>query len=215
MIKVISFDIGGTLLKGPNNEKYSNKTLATLINKDYNLVKDAYKNIFQKKKGTFDELVNEFCKTINYQRNEKLDEFFHHKFDSSEGIIHEDDINVIKKLKNMNYKIILLSNSCSLFKNALNSELLSYVDYIFYSYDIGYTKEDNEVYRIVEEKVGNKSDEILHIGDTIESDYLKPIENGWNALYYGICHDNSIRTINNLTEIFKYLNTVIMNNTRN
>lgn len=48
MIKVVSFDIGGTILKGPNNENYTNKALASLINKDYNLIKNAYKNIFQK-----------------------------------------------------------------------------------------------------------------------------------------------------------------------
>ena len=205
MIKVVSFDIGGTLLKGSNNNKYSHKELAALVNKDYHLVKENYKNIFQKKKASFDELVNEFCKTIDYQRNKKIDEFFHHKFDSNEGGISREDIEVIKKLKAMNYKIILLSNSCYLFKDALNSELLSLVDYVFYSYNLGYTKEDNEIYRIIEEKVGNLPFEFLHIGDTILSDYLKPRENGWHALYYGTTNDSSINSISNLKEIFKYL----------
>jgi len=205
MIKVVSFDIGGTLLKGPNNEKYSNKALANLINKDYPLVRDTYKNIFQKQKGSFDELVNKFCKDINYQRNKKIDEFFHHKFDLNEGIINQEDISVIEKLKNKGYTIILLSNSCPLFKNALNDELLSLIDHVFYSYNLGYTKEDNEIYRIVEETLGNKPFEFLHIGDTILSDYLKPRENGWNTLYYGNNNDSNINTISNLNEIFNYL----------
>lgn len=205
MIKVVSFDIGGTILKGPNNENYTNKTLASLINKDYNLIKKAYKNIFQKQKGSFDELVNEFCKVINYQRDKVIDEFFHHKFNLNEGIIDKEDIKVIKKLKDNGYKIILLSNSCCLYKNALTDDLLSLVDHVFYSYNLGYTKEDNEIYRIVEETLGNKPFEILHIGDTILSDYLKPRENGWNTLYYGNKQDNNINSINDLNEIFNYL----------
>ena len=205
MIKVVSFDIGGTLLKSKSNDMYSNKTLAKLINRDYNIVAYAYKNVFQKQKGSFDELVDTFCKQINYSRDKKLDDFFHHKFASSEGIILPKDIEVIKKLKNKGYKVILLSNSCSLFKNNLNSELLSLVDHVFYSYNLGYTKENNEIYRIVEEKIGNSPPEILHIGDTLISDYLKPKENGWQTLYYGNNSDNHINCISNLNEIFKYL----------
>ena len=197
MIKVVSFDIGGTLLKSNNNDIYSNKTLAKLINKDDNLVKKAYKDVFQKQKGTFDELVDAFCKQIDYLRDEKLDDFFHHKFDETEGFILQEDIDVIKKLKTKGYKVILLSNSSCLFKDNLDCELLSYADHVFYSYDLGYTKEDNEIYKIVEEKVGYKPSQILHIGDTLTSDYQKPKENGWHALYYGNNCDNQIECINN------------------
>lgn len=79
------------------------------------------------------------------------------------------------------------------------------VDNVFYSYNLGYTKEDNEIYKIIEEKIENKPFEILHIGDTILSDYLKPRENGWNTLYYGNQQDNNINSINDLNEIFNYL----------
>ena len=205
MIKVISFDIGGTLLKSHNNDIYSNKSLAHLINKDDNLVKKVYKDVFQKQRGTFDELVDAFCKQIDYPRDEKLDDFFHQKFDETEGFILQEDIDVIKKLKTKGYKVILLSNSSCLFKDNLDRELLSYVDYVFYSYDLGYTKEDNEIYRIISSKINNKPEEILHIGDTLVSDYLKPKENGWQALYYGNISDKNINSISNLNEIFKYL----------
>ena len=205
MIKVISFDIGGTLLKGPNNETYSNKNLAALINKDYNIVLDAYKNIFQKQIGSFDELISRFCKEVNYPRNQIIDKFFYDKFNTNEGVINQEDIKVIKKIKEKGYKIILLSNSCCLYKDALTSELLSLVDHIFYSYNLGYTKEDNEIYKLIEAKTGNLPFEFLHIGDTIISDYLKPRENGWKVLYYGNPQDNTITSINNLNEIFNYL----------
>ena len=48
-----------------------------------------------------------------------------------------------------------------------------------------------------------------NIGDTLISDYFKPKENGWEALYYNekaenIQYDNVV-SINSLNEIFKYL----------
>ena len=67
MIKVISFDIGGTLIKNDvsSKNKYSLKELAKICNVSYKKTRLAYKNIFQKKKGSFEQLVTEFCKNIN------------------------------------------------------------------------------------------------------------------------------------------------------
>ena len=105
----------------------------------------------------------------------------------------------------MNYKIILFSNTSSLYNNQLPKELLQFVDSIFYSYEIGYTKNEDESYKIVEEKLNIKPNEFLHIGDTLKSDYYCPIKNGWNALFYGDSEDSSINGISSLDQIFNYL----------
>ena len=105
------------------------------------------------------------------------------------------------KLKEKNYQIILFSNSCCLIKNKLDKELLKYVDNIFYSYDIGYTKSETESYRYIEHKLGVKPNEILHIGDNLKSDYYNPIKNGWSALYYGNINDKNIKSIKELKDL--------------
>ena len=70
MIKVVSFDIGGTLLENSSEDKYNIKSLATLIDKPQDVVKTAYKDIFQKQRGTFDELVDIFCNYVDIKRND-------------------------------------------------------------------------------------------------------------------------------------------------
>ena len=51
MIKVISFDIGGTLIQNESDDKYNLKSLSEMIKLPYDIVRDSYKSIFQKKKG--------------------------------------------------------------------------------------------------------------------------------------------------------------------
>ena len=52
MIKVVSFDIGGTLIENNENQnetkKYDLKSLRTLLNLPYEKVRETYKLFFQK-----------------------------------------------------------------------------------------------------------------------------------------------------------------------
>ena len=139
MIKVISFDIGGTLA---NQEKdnYSLKALAILLNKDYDVVRNAYKNVFQKSNGSFNELLDKFTKILNIDKSKELIDFLNNKFSIKQEEITKDKIELITKIKEMNYKIILFSNTSNLYNNKLPEDLLKIVDDIFYSYEIGYTK---------------------------------------------------------------------------
>ena len=57
-------------------------------------------------------------------------------------------------------------------------DLFNLVDDVFYSYELGFTNEDKESYAFVLEKLNVKSEKILHIGNTLKSDYLKSFENG-------------------------------------
>lgn len=211
MIKAVSFDIGGTILLNKNNkeDQYNLKKLSHFVAKPYDEVRFAYKEVFQKKKGKFSFLVKSFCQVLNINESDDINNFFHNKFNQEEEtIINKEAKEVIKKLKKEGYKIIFFSNSCYLFANNLDKDLLCLADYVFYSYDIGYTKDDKESYKYIEQKTGYKSNEFLHIGDTLKSDYLMPIENGWNALYYGIAEDD-IKSIKHLSDIIKYLSKTI------
>jgi len=207
MIKVISLDIGGTLIKGEPS-KYNLKSLTNLIDLPKDKVRTIYKDVFQKMNGDFDTLTSLFCERLKIEKTDELINFFKHLFlDNNGGIILDKDKETIKKLKEAGYKIILFSNSSSLFNHSNDLDgIKNYVDEVFYSYEIGYTKSDSESYRYIEEKLDVEPKEILHIGDTLKSDYLEPIKNGWNAIYFGQCDDKNIIQINNLDEILDYLN---------
>ena len=77
MIKVISFDIGGTVILNEESSQYNLKSLAEITKLDYNKVRTAYKDIFQKKKGTIDELQVSFCKKLGIELNYEISTFFH------------------------------------------------------------------------------------------------------------------------------------------
>ncbi len=205
MIKVISFDIGGTLIKSEAADNYNLKALAKLVDKDYESVRKAYKNIFQRKEGTFEELVNEFGKALEIDINKDINNFFKKKFVSQKNNISKENIRLIKSLKKMGYKVILFSNTCCLMNNYIEPELKRILDGVFYSFNIGYTKSDKESYRYIEKQLGNLPSEFLHIGDTMKSDYLNPINNGWKALYYGNTDNSNIKSIHNLVEVVNYL----------
>lgn len=208
MIKVVSFDIGGTLLEdshdNPNN--YNLKELAKIVNMPYENVRDVYKNVFQKSNGTLNELVGKFCNDLGISNNENLNNFFIGKFSNNNinNTISNDKITLIRDLKENGYKVILFSNSCCLLNNDAIKEIYDLVDGVFYSYDIGYTKDDKESYQYVEKTLNVKPAEILHIGDTLKSDYLKPVENGWNALFYGVSDDESVNCISSLMELYDF-----------
>ena len=58
-------------------------------------------------------------------------------------------------------------------------DLFNLVDDVFYSYELSFTKDDKESYAFVLEKLNVKSEKILHIGNTLKSDYFKPFKNEW------------------------------------
>lgn len=206
MIKVVSFDIGGTLLEDSYDNKYSLKEFAKLVDKPYEMVRDVYKNVFQKRKGTLEELMEMFCNELGTSNSNDLTEFFENKFSSnlSSGISN-DKVTLIKKIKSNGYKVILFSNSCSLINNDAIKEIYDLVDGVFYSFDIGYTKDDKESYQYIESVLNVKPSEVLHIGDTLKSDYLRPRENGWNALFYGKTEDEDVKCISSPMELYNIL----------
>ena len=85
----------------------------------------------------------------------QLDNFFKKKFKKEKNIISNDKLNVINKLKKMGHKIILFSNNYCLLEDYFD-EYYGLFNKIFYSFDIGYTKNETESYRYIEKNMGYK-----------------------------------------------------------
>ena len=207
MYKIISFDIGGTLIDTESNNNYNMNKIIDLVSLPRDKVRYAYKNVFQKKRGSLLELVSLFCNMLEIEVSDEIINFFSEKFsaENNKVTLKPGSLEIIQKLKYMGYSIILLSNSCCLFDSNLSEEILSNVDRVFYSYDLGYTKDDDEIYKIVEKEMNCKSNEILHIGDTLKSDYRRPIKNGWDAIYYGEILEDDVVSISSLDKILEIL----------
>ena len=169
MIKVVSFDIGGTLLRGEESKAYSIDALTNLLGLPKEDVKRAYKNVFQKSRGSFEELVSNFCNILGITPTNELNEFFINKFKETNEYVNEEDKALLRELRSRGYKVILLSNNCCLTDREFQKEMSNEVDGIFYSCDIGYTKSDKECYRFVENALGYEPEDFLHIGDTDSS----------------------------------------------
>ena len=69
MIKVISFDIGGTLVFNEDSDEYNLKKLSSLTKREYDIVRKTYKDVFQKTKGSLTELENLFCQKLEIELN--------------------------------------------------------------------------------------------------------------------------------------------------
>ena len=111
MIKVISFDIGGTLLEGTENnpKKYALRKLTKIVNKPYENVRDVYKNVFQKSRGTLNELIEKFCKNLEISKTDDLTNFFIGKFysNSVNDVISSKKINLINDLNDVEKRHLL------------------------------------------------------------------------------------------------------------
>ena len=213
MIKVVSLDIGGTIIETNSISNYTLKKLTSIVNKPYEEVRKIYKNIFQKQKGTLEELVNSFCEELNIDINNNISSFFKEKFslENNKFTMNNKIEKIVQKLKEKGLKIILSSNSCCLIENNFSTYFLENIYDVFYSYNLGYTKEDKEFYSIIETKLNYKPEHFLHIGDTLENDYLFPKKYGWNAIYYGENFNQEIDSITNLEEI---INIVVERNNK-
>lgn len=94
---------------------------------------------------------------------------------------------VIINLYNMGYRIILFSNNCCLVDSCVDEEINKYIEHIYYSYDMGYTKSDKEAYQII-----------------INDLKVMPRENGFEVLFCGN-NKNVVNKIDNLSDIYDFL----------
>ena len=64
-------------------------------------------------------------------------------------------------------------------------ELHHYFRFILTSYCAGFVKPDSQIFHLTLDKLDNgriKPQEVLHVGDTPEIDYLGAVNAGWNAI---------------------------------
>ncbi|MGB9718564.1 MAG: HAD family hydrolase [Thermoproteota archaeon] len=120
---------------------------------------------------------------------------------------YEDAEPALKKLKDKGFKLITISNvssSRSLATYLRKTNLLEYFAILVASGDVGCEKPDPEIFRIASRLSKTPVENMLHIGDRYEEDYLGARAAGINAILIdrkGICGDKPCHKISSLTDL--------------
>ena len=192
MIKLICFDLWNTLATRKKNQLTSSvKELEDFfkIKEDHKTVVKAFENIIQTR-----EWSNEYEAYSKFLLHFKIKPTFSNvmkaikiREDSEYNIVLYDFvIPLLKQIKDLNIKIGLISNS-SVFviKNVRKkTDLLDYIDYPLFSFDVKTIKPDPKIYEEMLKIAKVKPEEMIMIGDNPLDDVYPAISLGINAIEF-------------------------------
>ncbi len=177
MIKLITFDIGGTIIKSQRSiSKY--EKLKTYIN----IPSEKYKKYYYLSREPLDKLFSEYTRNLDEDKKKQV-----HKLLSCQKnkVFNENIVKIIEALHKMGYNIATISNvNYNLYYSLSNTPVGKYIDKEFYSFEIGDYKPHLNAFLYVQNYYNLKPKEILHIGDSKESDYDGALNAGWNSYLF-------------------------------
>lgn len=181
-IKVISFDLDGCLSDNTFDDLFWDREIPKLVANKKNIsFEEAYKYVVDEYKrlwGKVDDWRNPNFWLKHFDLKETWEEIMD---DLKKEIKHYgDSIPVLRKLKD-NYTLIITSHADRIFLDLKlkMEELGSYFDYTFSTpSDFNNMKKDAEVYKKICKILGIKPNEIIHVGDHYEFDYIVPMSIG-------------------------------------
>jgi HAD superfamily hydrolase (TIGR01549 family) len=210
-IKAVVFDLYGTLIyikSEVDTKAYTGiiRELGIRNGEELNYVR---KVILTEQNSTIRIMVNKIKPNtfIDFNKYEK-----NIAEEISNAIIYPETISVLEELKKRNIKLGLISNLATPYKKPFyDFKLDSYFDVKIFSCDVGFVKPDPKIFNLMIKSLGFKPEEILMVGDSINSDYLgaKNIEVGMNALHLDRIGNskNSYIWIKSLEDVLKYIPT--------
>jgi putative hydrolase of the HAD superfamily len=170
MIKAIAFDYGGVIRINDNDlfgdiAKYLNITIEEL-NKEY----FSLNHLFNTQDKSYEDVFALVISKFNPSKEARDYVLKLTKENHSKYHLNNELIDIIKDLKNKDYKIALLSNNSIKIKNELTEDgIFDIFDVIIISAEVGYQKPQPEIFNILFKKLELKSDEVIFIDDTSKS----------------------------------------------
>lgn len=202
-IKAVLFDLGDTLLNfGEVDIKAVFKEGAKST---YNFLKGAgqpvgslksyaFRNFLTIRWHTFISNVTgndfdslELLKKLGKKQNYKLDEAQWQRlaelwYEPLKKLGHpEEDIReTLGKLKQMQLRLGIVSNTfvsaLSLDKHMSQAGMDGFFDFVLYSYQVPWRKPDKKIFRYAAEKIGEKCENIMFVGDRIDKDMVPALK---------------------------------------
>ncbi len=187
MIKVISFDLDGTLVTMDYVDAVWLEEIPRLYAKKYGYKFEEAKKIVEKEYLKVGPEALEWY-DINYwirkfELNVSWKEILSRCIDKLK--LYPEVRKVLDRLKK-NYELILISNAANEFieieLNVLNLE--KYFSHIFSAVsNFNKTKKDEEIYKKICQDIKIEKDKMVHVGDNYEFDYLAAKKAGIKAFY--------------------------------
>jgi putative hydrolase of the HAD superfamily len=183
MIKAIIFDLFNTLTTGKGHPE-------DVIIEKFNL-KCNYAKVEKIVCGTLykdqKSYLNTIIKELDLPNTEKTKKILLNIFkkDFSYKKINPEMIKLVKFLKTKKIKLAILSNILfPMYDIIQKNNLNKYFDEILYSYQYGLIKPNINFFKLALSKLNLKSDEVLMIGDSLNSD-IKPAKLiGLNTIHF-------------------------------
>ncbi len=176
MAKVILFDFWGTLV---DNGTYSP------LRQSYALLRarmefSEFVHVFEKTMMTtkFDEQAQGFgavCDALGIPQKSFVIDKLIGLWNKNRMMakLYPETISVLEALKAKKYKLAIVSNTDSLIQQVIERfELDKYFDQMFLSYETGMLKTDEELMPIILKKMKAKKEDVLMVGDSVETDML-------------------------------------------
>jgi len=170
MIKVIAFDWGGVIemIEGGLIKKISQ--YLNVSEEDWNEAYYSLIYLFHTNQSSWEGVANLVAKKFN-----ATDEQISHiqemiKENRATRKINQELVEIIRSLKNKNYKIGLLSNNyVELRQEIQDLGLADLFDTIVISAEVGFYKPQPEIFQILFNKLGVQNNEVVFVDDTPNS----------------------------------------------
>ena len=174
MLKVISFDVGGTLIK-------MSDTIFDIMPPQIKCFKNEIKNILYITRKYTDKEEQQLLQFLSLQQ---LDMLKKHYLQKKKEIIFPHMSGLLKQLSK-HYKIIISSNRNCLSQNYVDfSKIENNIHSFFYSNEIGIVKNNPDFFIYCADKLQVLPSEILHIGDNVVTDFKIPLQAKCHAILW-------------------------------
>lgn len=170
MIKGITFDYGGVIKINDNDlfsdiAKYLNITREEFSKEYFSL-----NHLFNTQDKSYEEVITLIISKFNDSKEAKDYILNLMKENHSKYHLNNELIDIIKDLKNKDYKIALLSNNSIKLKEKLVEDGISDIfNVVVISAEVGCQKPQPEIFDILFKKLELEPNEVIFIDDTIKS----------------------------------------------
>ncbi|MBL7100853.1 MAG: HAD family hydrolase [Nanoarchaeota archaeon] len=189
-IKLIIFDLWQTLAYRDVDYSTTSKMLEETrveIAKD-KFVKIFEKSIQTKKWNSKFEAYKNLCQNMDLETNEKNINLLIKIRDKAEAEtkLYSHTISMLKQLRQQKYKIGLISNSSIFAVEQIKkrTNLLEYIDYPLFSFDVGIIKPNLQFFKEMLKISSYKPKETIMIGDKLNDDVIPPRKIGMNSIHF-------------------------------
>lgn len=170
MIKAIAFDYGGVI-------KINDSDLFSDIAKYLNITREEFSkeyftlnHLFNTQEKSYEDVITLIISKFNDSKEAKDYILNLMKENHSKYHLNDELIDIIKDLKNRDYKIALLSNNSIKLKEILIQDGISDLfDVVVISAEVGCQKPQPEIFNILFKKLELEPSEVIFIDDTMKS----------------------------------------------